>query len=321
MYVGVDVGQDEVWAVAEDAKPRMYSHSRKGIGAMWRWAKRLAGTKRMHFCMEATGVYSRSLAVVLLSHEQTEVSIVNPAQISAFGRAQLRRTKTDRVDARVILAFARSQKPSVWVPESRTAYQLYQLVVHVAALRKDLRRCQNRRHTHGYLAHLPTVLRTTHQAVERCLQRQIAKIEETIEEVVASSEQLTHEVDLLCTIPGIASRTAIALIAYTKGSMVDRSARALVAHAGLAPAHHDSGRSVHGRGHLAKQGDKRLRTALYMPALVASGHNPVLKPFYQRLVKNGKPKKLALAACMKKLLLISRAVLKTKQPFNPAYNC
>ena len=108
------------------------------------------------------------------------------------------------------------------------------------------------------------------------------------------------------------------MLAYGKTALTNYSARALVAHVGIAPRHRQSGISVWGKSHLAKEGDKRLRCILYMSTLVGIVPNPILKKFYQRLLAKGKPKKVALIACMRKLLLIVRAILIKQVPFNPA---
>jgi transposase len=318
-YVGVDVGQEEVWAVMRGAKPRKFQHCGSGIQALGRWAQQRAADAHVHFCMEATGVYSRSVAVRLLDGKHGAVSIVNPAQIAAYGRAQLRRTKTDQVDAQVILSFAQSQQPIPWTPEPPALRQLTQLVSQADVLRVDLQRWGNRRHTQQRTGDLPAMVRRTTTQIIRHLQRQLDRLEREIDTLLASSPELQRQVDLLSSIPGIARLSATRLLAYARGTMTAYPARALVAQAGLAPRHYQSGRSVRGKSRLAKQGDKRLRSTLYMPALVGIVHNPILKTFYQRLLETGKPKKLAIVACMKKLLVISRAILINQKPFNPAF--
>lgn len=108
-------------------------------------------------------------------------------------------------------------------------------------------------------------------------------------------------------------------LAYGGDALTLRTRRQLDAHAGLAPAQRQSGSSVRGKSHIAKQGNARLRKALYMPTLVAGQYNPQLKRYYERLVERGKPKKVALTACMRKLLNLLRAMLIKKTLFNPAY--
>ena len=318
-YVGIDVGKDELWAKVEGFRPRKFRHATRGIRELVKWSGNAAMNKRVHFCMEATGVYSRHLAVHLLSFENIEVSIINPAQIASYAKAQLRRTKTDRVDSGIILSFAQSQNPHVWKPEPQAVRNLYHLVTQVDTIKDQMQDWSNRQHAHSFAPDLPGAVRNSDKAIMRTLKRELEKLEKAIEKLLSEEKQLSDDVNLLCSIKGIAQHSATRIIAYSRGAMTDRSARALVAQAGLAPRHHQSGSSVRGRSRIAKQGDKRLRTTLFMPALVGIVHNPIIRNFYQRLLENGKPKKLALVACMKKLLLIARAILKSKIEFNPEF--
>jgi len=317
VYAGVDVGKQELWVVLQGRKPRSFVHSKAGVKSMVRWCRKVVGEATLHVCMESTGVYSHAAAVQLIDCTDTVVSIVNPAQIAAFAKAQLRRSKTDGVDAAVILQFAQTQAPPLWEPEPKAVQQLYGLVNQADAIRRSLRQWSNRRHAQSYLADLPTAVKQSQRAIERALERQLDKLEAAIEELVTKDAMLKQQVELLCTIPGIARLSAVRMLAYGKGHLTQRSRKALTAHAGLAPQHRQSGSSIRGKSRIAKAGDRRLRTALYMPALVAIVHNLVLKQFYQHLLEMGKPKMVALVACMRKLLLIVRAMLINKKPFDP----
>ena len=316
-FVGVDVGKDELWAAVDGRRPRRFTHCTSGIRLMHQWAKEVAEGSPLHFCMEATGVYSLSVAYQLRTCPDTVLSVVNPAQINAYAKAQLRRAKTDRVDARIILSFAQSQQPPIWSPDSKSLRQLYQLVVQADAIRADLRQWANRGHAQQYTPDVPEAVKKTQRAIIRSLTRQLAKIEETIAILCRTDNELKEQVALLMTISGIAHLSAVKVLAYGGNALTQRNRKELTAHAGLASCHHQSGTSVRGKSHLAKQGDRRLRSTLYMPALVGIVHNPVLKQFYEHLLEMGKPKMVALVACMRKLLLIIRSMLINKKPFNP----
>ena len=318
-YVGVDVGQEELVACPEGHKPRGFKHNAKGITKMLEWNRRVSSDAQLHFCLEATGVYGYSLATSLVSRFGVRVSIVNPAQIASFAKAQLRRAKTDNIDARVILAFAQSQHPPCWKPESKTQRQLYHLVTQADRLRRMLRQLSNRDHSFKYVLDLPEGIKKSQRSLHRSIDRQLANIDQAIEKLRTEDKGLKERVDLLCSIPGIASHSAVRILAFGKNVIEERNSKALTAHAGLAPTQKQSGISIRGKSRIAKQGDRRLRDALYMPALVAAHHNPTLKVFYRRLVDNGKPKLLAIVAVMKKLLLMIQAILKRKIPFKPDY--
>ncbi len=318
-YVGIDVGQEELVVCMEGCKPRGFKHNTMGIRKMLEWNRKMACDTELHFCLEATGVYGYSLATSLVSRFGVRVSIVNPAQIASFAKAQLRRTKTDNIDARVILAFAQSQHPPRWKPESKTQRQLCHLVTQADRLRRMLRQLSNRDHSFKYVPDLPEEVKKSQQSLRRSIERQLANIEKAIEKLRTEDQGLKEQVDLLCSIPGIGNHSAVRILAYSKNAIEERGSKALTAHAGLAPSQKQSGISIRGKSRIAKQGDRRLRNALYMPALVAAHHNPTLKVFYRRLVDNGKPKLLAIVAVMKKLLLLIQAILKRKIPFNPDY--
>jgi transposase len=271
------------------------------------------------FCLEATGVYGYSLATTLVNRFEVHVSVVNPAKISAFAKAQLRRIKTDDIDARLILAFAQSQNPPLWKPESEIQRRLYHLVNQADKLRLMKRQLSNRDHSFKYVPDLPVEVKKSQQAFHRSLKQQIDNIDKAIERLCAQDPQLKEQVDLLDSIPGIGVPSAARILAYGKSNLIELDRKSLTAHAGLAPSEKKSGISIRGKSRIAKQGDRRLRRVLYMPALTAAHHNPILKIFYQRLLNNGKPKVLALTAVMKKLLLMSQAILKNKTPFNPEH--
>ena len=315
-YVGIDVGSRELWAAVAEQKPRPFAHSKAGLENLCRWARRQAGERLLHLCLEASGVYSISAASRWVGLPETEVSIVNPAQIAAFAKAQLRRCKSDPVDAEVIRAFAESQHPPCWQPVRKEQRQLAELVQLAEQLQAQLQQWRNRRHAHHYLADLPELVGKTQKAMIRSLKRQLEKVERAITAFYAADPVLAQQVALLSTIPGIAQRSAIQILASGQNWLTERSAKALTAHSGLAPHPRQSGTSLKAAGAIDKRGNRRLRKALYMPTLVAIQHNPKLKPFYQRLCQRSKPKMVAIVACMKKLLLIIRAILVTKIPFN-----
>lgn len=320
LYVGIDVGSQQLWASCAGRRPKAFPHTPKGIRALYAWSHKQKPSSPLHFCMEATGVYSLSLAMRLRDQPQVQVSIVNPARIAAYARMQMKRSKTDQVDAEVIRAYAAAQHPAPWTPPPAAWQHLTALVAQADAVSADLRQWRNRHHTQQFLPDLPEAVTASQQEIERALTEQRQQLETAIAQLCAQDARLAQQVALLATIPGVGTHTAIRLLAYGQHWLTQTSAKALTAHAGLAPHHYQSGSSVHGKSRIDKRGNAKLRTTLYMPALVAVHHNPLFIRFYQRLLANGKPKKLALVAAMRKLLLISRAILINQQPFNPNMN-
>lgn len=317
--VGVDVGCYEVWAVAgEQEKPRSFPHTNAGLRSLHRWAQKKAAGQRLHLCLESTGVYGVSAAGHWALEENTEVSIVNPAQVAAFARAQLRRCKSDPVDTRTIRAFAVSQRPPVWEAPPRVLRQLYELVHLADRMEAQIRQWQNRQHARAFVADVPPLVAQVQTSMIRSLQKQLDKVQRKTEALCSSEPELACQVKLLCTIKGVGRKSAIQLLAYGQNGYTTRTAKALVAHSGLAPHPKQSGSSLHSPGRIDKRGNARLRRALYMPTLVAVHHNPMFVAFYQRLCKEkGKKRMVALIAAMRKMLLLVRAILRTHRPFNP----
>ena len=317
--VGIDVGKDELVVAGEGGAMKTFGTAVGEVRRLARWVIKQAKGQAVHIGMEATGVYSHGVAAGLSRYDQFVVSVINPAQIKAFGRAMLVRTKTDRVDAKVIREFVRSQSPEAWTPPSPVRQQLYLLVTQVDALGLEIRQWKNRQHAQAHDVDVPETVTNSTKAIIDSLTSEQKRLHKAIDNLCASESELAQDIALLSTICGVKARSASQILAYGGDSLTTRTRRQLDAHAGLVPAERQSGTSVRGKSHLAKQGNARLRHALYMPTLVAVHNNPLFKRFYERLLSKGKAKKLALAACMRKLLNIIRAMLIKRTAFDPDY--
>jgi transposase len=317
--VGIDVGKDELVTAVEGGAMKTFGTTTGEVRRLARWVIKQAGSQAVHIGMEATGVYSHGVASGLSRYEQFVVSVINPAQIKAFGRAMLVRTKTDRVDAKVIREFVRSQSPEAWTPPSPLRQRLYALVVQADALGVEIRQWKNRQHAQDHDVDTPEAVTSSTATIISSLKNEQKRLYETIDHLCASEPELVKDMALLTSIKGVGTRSASQILAYGGESLTSRSRRQLDAHAGLVPAERQSGTSVRGKSHLAKQGNARLRHALYMPTLVAVHFNPTLARFYERLLARGKIKKVALVACMRKLLNIIRAMLTKRTAFDPTY--
>lgn len=160
--VGLDVGKDELVVAVVGRRPQVFGTSMAEIRRVGDWVLKQAGERPVHIGMEATGVYSRGVAAALSCYESFTVSVINPAQIKAFGRAMLTRTKTDQVDAGVIREFVRSQSPSPWTPPPPVRQQLSALVAQTDAIGQEIRQWKNRQHAQQYDGQTPkTVTRST----------------------------------------------------------------------------------------------------------------------------------------------------------------
>jgi transposase len=269
------------------------------------------GVIRVHACLEATGSYSEALALHL--HQAGHiVSLVNPARIKAFGQSELLRNKTDRADAMLIARFCLKQSPAPWTPAPPEIRELQALVRHLDDLILTRTQLENRlsdgQQIESVLESLRSLIKT--------LEAEIRLTRKKIRQHLNHHPGLKADHDLLVTIPGIAEQTATKLLAEIQNLRQYKHARQAAAYAGLSPMHMDSGTSLK-RSRLSKTGNARVRKALYMPAIVATRYNPVLREFSERLSRRGKSKMVIIGAVMRKLLHLAFGVLKTRKPFDP----
>lgn len=306
-YVGIDVSKEtlDVAVVYDTGEVR---HLKLGNDAAGH--ERLVAEPKAdcHVICEATGNYHRKLQEALYKADIT-LSVVNPRQALSYAKSQNRRNKTDKVDALLLAQFGLERCPAA--TEFYTA--VAQAVTReLAALQEDLGRLRNR---------LEAARGLSHPQVVDSLERRIAllKVEKEQLEKELHDElerEQTQPLRLLQTVPGIGLHSACLLLAELGDPLRFRSARSLVAFAGLTPMVHESGKSSKYSA-ISRMGSTHLRRILYMPAISASRHNPSVKAFYNQLVERGKPKMVALVAAMAKLLRIVYGVLKSGRPFDP----
>jgi transposase len=240
---------------------------------------------------------------------------VNPAQIHAFGRSSLTRTKTDKADALLIARFCQMHQPPAWTPLSPQLQLLQGLIRRVEHLEEMLTMEKNRLTSGGVC---PAVEQSIKEHITY-LEEQMDKTRRQIKEHVDDDPDLKNNVKLLESIPGIGTATAALLLAELGDMTQFSSARQVAAFAGLVPRLRESGTSVRGRARLSKVGSSRLRKSLYYPAITALRFNPLIKSFGMRLSAQGKSKMLIVGAAMRKLLHIAYGVLKSQRPFDPTF--
>ena len=315
LYLGMDVSKETLDVCLLRGKDSEYAHmsnSRQGFNQLHHWLQKRQASSA-HVCLEATGIYGLEVAQFL--HEKGyRVSVVNPARIKGFAQSQMRRSKTDKLDAAVIAAFCQALQPDIWTPPEPAWYALRALVRHIDDLQQTRQQQVNRLES----ATLPAVRDQLQQHIT-FIDEQIAQVKNQIKDHLKHFPHLKREVDLLKSIPGIGDLTAWRLLAEI--GLIARFAdiRQVVAFVGLDPTRHESGRSLRGGQHISRTGRASLRSALFMPALTAQRHNPVLYAFAQRLEANGKLPKQIVVAVMRKLLHLAYGILKSGHPFDPGY--
>lgn len=315
-FVGVDVAKQtfDVAVRLPNGKYRTrakISNCRKGHAEFVAWLKLHAPSAAIG--MEATGVYHEALAEYLLAAGFV-VFVFNPAQVAAFAKSELARTKSDRYDAKLIVRFCLAQQATgrelrPWAPLPPPQRRLKALVLRLDDLKGMRQEECNRREVADEAVH-----RSIDELIER-LDEQIVQTERAIREHIDNDPDLRDRRELLNSIPGVSDTTSAWLMACLGDTRQFSDVRQAVAFAGLNPRQRESGQWK-GQTRISKTGDPRLRAKLYMPAVVAKQHNPVIRAFCQRLSDRGKKPMVVVVAAMRKLIHVAWGVLRSGQPFN-----
>jgi transposase len=268
----------------------------------------------VHLGLEATGAYGVAFARAMLA-AGFRVSLVNPAQIKSFGKSELLRNKTDRIDAALIARFCRALTPPAWTPPPDAVLELRALVRRCAAL-KEMRTAEVNRLKSGALSADATA------SVERTiafLEAEIATISAAAARLIAADPELARQAELLRSIPGLGPRAVAVLLGELPDLRRFEHAKKVAAFVGIAPSESSSGTRQPGSATISRIGNPLVRSTLVLCALSARRANPILKLFADRLAAAGKPPKVILVAVAKKLLVLAYGVIKHGKPFDPQH--
>jgi transposase len=299
--VGIDVAKDElVIAVRPSLAEWTVANSASGIEAL---TTRLAALAPACVVLEATGGYERACAAALAT-AGLPVAVVNPRQVRDFAKATGQRAKTDRLDAAVLALFAERVGPQVRVLPDEAQADLAALLLRRRQLTDMLVAEKNR---------VPLARRAVRPSLKKhiaYLERELRIADTDLGEAIEASPLWRTQDDLLQSVPGIGPVASQTLLADLP-ELGQLSRRAIAALIGIAPVAHDSG-AMRGKRVIAG-GRAGVRTVLYMATLAATRCNPVIRAHYQHLLAAGKAKKVALIACMRKLLTILNAMLRDQR--------
>lgn len=303
VFVGMDVSK--VWldvAVHEQKETERVSNDDVGITGLVRRLKKLKPTL---IVLEPTGGFEM-LVVAELSQAGLPVAMVNAKRVRDFAKATGQIAKTDKLDARVLAHFAAAIRPKVRSLRSEEEEQLSALLTRRRQILDMLTVEKNRRVT------VRAKMRSDLEAHIHWLSNNLKDLDEEIEDFVKGSPLWKEKDALLQSVPGVGPVTSATMLGMLPelGLLNRQEIAALV---GVAPVNKDSGRKQGKRRIYGGRGD--VRSVLYMAALSAKKHNPFIRTFYERLIQHGKEKKVALTACMRKLLVILNAMLRTHLPW------
>jgi transposase len=307
-YVGVDVSKERLdVALRPTGGHHWFSNDPDGIEAL---VSRLAEERPALVVLEASGGYERPAAAALAA-SGLAIAVVNPRQARDFAKATGKLAKTDALDAESLARFAEAVKPEPRVLPGEEAVLLGEILDRRRQLIGMLVAENNR-----LSATASESVRRRIQAHIRWLEKEISRTDGELEEAIERSPTWRENESLLRSVPGVGPVLARTLLAELPelGTLSHKRLSALV---GVAPFNFDSG-TLRGR-RMVWGGRARVRSTLYMASLAATRYNPAIRAFYERLVAAGKPRKVALVACMRKLLSILNAVVRDRVPWSPAH--
>jgi transposase len=308
IYIGIDVSKARLDVAWSDGREDRVANEEAAVAS---FAQQVQRAKVKLVVMEASGGYER-LVLAALREVGVSTVAVNPRQVRDFAKAMGRLAKTDRIDASVLCEFALRIQPEVRKARDPLSIELTelvsrrrQLVEMISAETARLKQTPRSR----------TAIRASIEAVRTLLRKQLRLIDQQLDAASKRDASCAGDIALLASVPGVGRVTAITLRACLPelGCASRKEVAALV---GVAPLAHDSG------GHQGKRscwgGRANIRAVLYMASLVAVRCNPVFKAAYAALRARGKLPKVALVACMRKLLTVLNAMMRTRQPWNLA---
>lgn len=304
-FVGIDVAKGTlVMGVEEREETREFPNDTKGLAQIVRDLREL---KPELIVLEATGGYEKGITRALVEAE-LPVVVVNPRHVREFAKSCGVSAKTDALDARVLARFAAAVRPEIRQIAGGTHSEFEALLVRRRQMIEMLVAEKNR-------------LQMSNRAVQASIRKHIRWLEEQLRQLDAQLDQKIQDSDvwrqkeeILTSTPGVGKGLARTLIAELP-ELGHLPRRPLAALAGVAPFNVDSGR-FRGQRHIWG-GRSAVRTALYMASLSATRCNPILRALYERLLKAGKPRKVARVACMRKLLLLLNAMLRDGSTWSP----
>ena len=306
VFVGIDVSKEYLDVAHSGSKQMLRCENHpKGFSSLTRQLRKLNPALVV---LEATGGYHQGVAKYLHEKGKFKVAVANPARVRNFARSTGLAAKTDVLDARVLARFAESVKPLAWQPKEEHVEELSYLMGRRKQIVDMLVMEKNRLN--------PRPRKTAEQSILkhiRYLEKELVALEGEIQALTSQGE-LKGKSDLLQSMVGVGPTLASTLLSHLPelGKLEHRQIAALV---GVAPFNRDSG-TMRGR-RIIWGGRAEIRRVLYMATVSASASNPLIRKFYQHLIETGKPRKLALVACMRKMSTYLNAMMRDARRWSP----
>jgi len=313
--VGIDIGKDEFYACYKVLYTnsdslikgtKSFLNTSSGILSFYKWSKKLTKSTEIKvlFIMEATGVYYEDIAYFLYEKGE-KVSVQLAQKVKYFAKSCNLKTKTDKVDAKMIAEFGiekHLKAIDIWSPPSENFKMIRDLSREHTSISAAKTAAMSQLHALKYAHKVNKIVISMKEEQIYFYKKQLKLIEQEMRALVKADDDLALKVKRIETIKGIGFLTVIKLVSELNGFQLFKNIRQLVSYAGLDVVENSSGKHQ-GKTRISKKGNTRVRTALYMPSLSAVRYNKRLKTFYDRIMKNRKAKKQGLVAVMRKLLI------------------
>lgn len=310
---GVDVSAKELVVALSRRRGEHHlltiPNTTEGHKTLLRALRKAAGTARV--TLEATGTYHLDLALALAAHPQVEVMVVNPLAARRFAQAQMVRSKTDKVDAEVLLEFCGRMPFEAWTAPSPAALELRAVTRLLATLIADQTAIKNRREASCATASTPAFVLAEIDGQLAEIAKRITSCESEATRIAGADPELAARVASLVSLPGIGVRSGVQLLGELVGLDATMTADEVVAYAGLDPRPRQSGIKDPVRK-ISKVGNARVRAILYLPAVTAARSNRAVQTWYEALRGRGKPAFVAHVAVMRRLLRTAWTVMVRK---------
>lgn len=329
LVVGIDISMKDFHAciklrtendVIKIKGTRTFENTEKGFQEFLIWAlKQQKNNYSLKFVMEATGIYYENLAYFLFANDQN-VSVVLANKIKNYAKSLNIKTKTDKVDSKMIAGFGIERKLEEWQPMSPGYKDLRDLCRELLTIKKEKQRAQSQLHALEK-AHkkLEVVLDLKREQIQ-FFEKAIKLLRKDIKAKVNQDTVLKEKIRKIETIPGLGFETAVILVCETNGFALFNNLNQLVSYAGLDVTQNESGKYT-GKTRISKRGNTRIRQALYMPSMSAVQANEPIKRLYER-VKERNPdiKRKGIVAGMRKLLILAYTLWKKDEEYNKNYD-
>lgn len=316
-YLGIDISKltFDVAICNSDGKYRYFkfANNQEGFNSFLE----LLDKSESICVMEASGPYYLKLAT-FLSKQDIDICVINPLIIRRFSQMRMSRVKTDKKDAMLIAEYGKTERPKLWKPETDHVLELKQMQAYLGQLNKSRTGFIVQKEAFNQNPIKSETIEESIASILQSIEQEIDQIEKRMELIIKQ-----HYKEMFCqlkSIPGMGARTSLLLIVISGGFSKFESHKQLASYVGISPRIFESGTSVKGRSKICKMGMSKIRAMLYVCAWSAKKCNKSCKELYERLVENGKAKKLALIAVVNKLLKQAFAIATKKEYYSVKIN-